>query len=218
MLPIRVSGCLGGANRGPVSVASGLRRLLASPAFWPCVEILCWLLPLPFLLGFYPIVRFPREQIDVHVYPDHVVVEAWYVYRNPFPFPVVQGYVLPLPAGPQLPTPTDVWAKRLDAEDEISLRLFRGTHRFALAFRARETVTVYAVYRQETPAHSAWYILTTTQGWHRPLDHGLYRLFPHGVWLTSSNYPLQADGPDRLVFQRTDFWPTEEWHFAWEVE
>ena len=61
-------------------------------------------------------------------------------------------------------------------------------------------------------------VITTTQGWHRPLDYGLYRLFPHGVRLISSNYPLQAEGRDRLVFQRTDFWPTEEWHFAWEVQ
>jgi hypothetical protein len=123
------------------------------------VGLLCWALPLPFLLGLYPIVRFPQEQIDIHVYPAHVVVEAWYVYRNPFPFPVVQGYVLPLPAGPRLPMPTDVWAKRVDAEDEIPLRLFRGTHRFTLAFAARATVTVYAVYCQPTPDQSAWYII-----------------------------------------------------------
>jgi len=218
MLPVRASGCFDGAKEGLAPATARLRRLLASPAFWPCVGLVCWLLPLPFLLGLYPVVGFPREEIDVHVYPDHVVVEAWYVYQNPFPFPVVQGYALPLPTGPQLPMPTDVWAKRLDSEDEIPLRLFWGTHRFTLAFTAQETVTVYAVYRQETPARSAWYILTTTQGWHRPLEYGLYRLFPHRVRITSSNYPLQPKGPDRLVFERTDFLPTEEWHFAWEVK
>ena len=218
MLSVRASGCLDGTRRGPPLSVCWLRCLVASPAFWPCVGLLGWALPLPFLLGFYPLVRFPREQIDIHVYPEHDVVEAWYVYRNPFPFPVLQGYVLPLPVGPRLPMPTDVWAKRLDAEDEIPLRLFRGTHHFTLAFAARETVTVYAVYRQQTPDRSAWYILTTTQGWHRPLDHGLYRVFPHGVRITSSTYPLQAEGSDHLAFQRTDFWPTAEWHFAWEVE
>jgi hypothetical protein len=202
-----------------MTVQVWLARLRArSYLVGPWLLLIAFLLPLPFLLGLYPIVRFPQEQIDIHVYPQHVLVEAWYTYRNPFPFPVAQGYALPLPAGPQLPAPTDVWVRRLDSEDEIPLRLFWGTHRFSLAFAARETVTVYAVYRQETPARSAWYILTTTQGWRRPLECGLYRLFPHRVRITSSNYPLQADGPDRLVFERTDFLPIAEWDFAWEVK
>ncbi len=208
----------GADRRWSTQALAWARSLVAQPAFWPAVGLLVWGPLLPFLMGFYPIVRFPREQIDIHVYPDHVVVEAWYVYTNPFPIPVAQGYALPLPVGPQHPAPIDVWAKRLDSDEEIPLRLFRGTHRFTLPFAPRETFTVYAYYRQHTPTRSAWYILTTTQGWRRPLDDGLYRFFPHGVRIATSNYPLQAQGPDCLVFHRTDFLPTEEWQFAWEVE
>ena len=28
----------------------------------------------PFLAGIYPVVRFPRERIDVYVYPDRIAV------------------------------------------------------------------------------------------------------------------------------------------------
>ncbi len=66
--------------------------------------LLCALV-LPFPAGFYPIVRFPEEQIDIDVYPDHVWVKGIYVYRNPFPFPVIQGLVTPLPVNSDHPEP-----------------------------------------------------------------------------------------------------------------
>lgn len=53
------------------------------------IGILAALVLFPFLAGFYPTVRFPREYIDVHVFPGHITVKARYVYKNPFPFPVV---------------------------------------------------------------------------------------------------------------------------------
>jgi hypothetical protein len=78
---------------------------------WPYVCSLCFAFTFPFLSGLYPIVRFDEEQIDIHVHPDHVRVEGQYLYKNPSPFPVVQGFSIPLPIDQHKPMPVMVSMK-----------------------------------------------------------------------------------------------------------
>ena len=61
-------------------------------------SLLLCALALPFLAGFYPIVRFPEEQIDIEIHPDHVWIIGTYVYKKPLPFPVIQSFTVLLPA------------------------------------------------------------------------------------------------------------------------
>ena len=170
-----------------------------------------------FLAGLYPMVRFPEEQIDIEVYPQYVRVKGTYVYKNPFPFPVVQGFNIPLPMDAEHPEPVQLTAKVLTPHEKtIPLKYMLGKHRFSLKFQAKEEITVLVAYRQQAPANNARYILVSTRAWRRPLNQGLYRIFLKNVRMSSSNYKLD-DADSFLFFQKENFMPSKDWIFSWEV-
>lgn len=197
-----------------------MRRLLKfnSTYFWPVVALLLCVLTLPFLSGYIPLVRFPRERIDIYLYPDYIRVEGYYYYRNPWPIPVVQEMAYPLPVERDQAESMIVVVKQLSPEERYLTSWFVfGSHRFTVAFPARGEVCLKTHYRQQTPKRKARYILVTTRNWHRPLTEAIYRMFPRGVKIISSSYPLELKAPGILGFEKTDFMPEEDWHFAWEV-
>ena len=169
------------------------------------------------LVGLFPFVRFTEEQIDIEVYPNHIWVEGFYTFKNPFPFPVSQSFKFPLPADKDHPEPCMLFAKQLNrSEKALPFVYILGTHRFRLKFDAHEQIKVVVKYRQQTPTKSARYILISTKAWKHPLNHGLYRVFLKDVGLTSSNYKLnQTDSV--LLFRRENFMPLVDWIFSWEV-
>jgi hypothetical protein len=172
----------------------------------------------PFLLGLVPVARFVRERIDIAVYPGEVRVVGRYVYRNPWPFPVVQGLSIPLPTDESHPVPTELTATReIPSDGPIPLRKILGRIGFELPLGPHEEAQVIVRYRQDAPAGDARYLLTTTRPWGRPLEQAVYAMTLHDVRLVRSNYPLRADGSGILGFERTDFMPPEDWQFQWEV-
>jgi hypothetical protein len=184
----------------------------------PVVGIAAMLVLLPFLAGLLPIVHFVRERIDIAVYPEEVRVEGLYVYRNPWPFPVVQGFSVPLPVDATHPMPIYLTVTRLAPDAlPIPVRNILGRDSFELRFRAYEEVRVVVRYRQLAPSRDARYLLLTTRPWRRPLEHAVYTLTPHGVDLAGSNYGLQSDTRGVLAFERTNFMPPDDWRFWWEV-
>ena len=184
----------------------------------PALECAALLLLLPCLAGFLPIVHFVRERIDIAVYPDEVRVVGRYVYRNPWPLPVVQGLSIPLPVDATHPAPTELAATRLfSAAGPIPLRSILGRTTLELRFRAHEEVQIVVQYRQDAPTGDARYLLTTTRPWRRPLEHAVYALTLHDVHLAHSNYALRPDAQGAFEFDRTDFMPPEDWKFQWEV-
>ncbi|MGD8706303.1 MAG: hypothetical protein PVI84_12385 [Syntrophobacterales bacterium] len=184
----------------------------------PCLYLLLFCLVFPFLVGLRPIARFTEEQIDIHVYQDHVRVNGYYIYENPFPFPVVQGFLLPLPVGESHPQPILISAKKLyPTEKPIPIRSVLGRYVLNLTLAAGERSKILIQYYQHAPEKNARYILTTTESWRRPLVRGLYRLLPQGVKITSSNYSLDSGEPGLLRFQRQEFMPLHDWLFSWEV-
>jgi hypothetical protein len=190
-----------------------------SSRLWNYASLLLWGLVLPLLAGFYPIVRFTQEQIDVEVHPDHVEVTGWYVYKNPFPFPVAQGFSVPLPIDSDHPPPSYVSAYEVSADAKpIRLRHLLGKYRFELYFAAGEERRLRLNYRQQAPAQSSRYILKTTRPWRAPLRRGVYRLFPRGVTVISSSYPLGSLQGDAIGFVREDFLPTDDWRLTWRID
>ena len=191
-----------------------MRRYLIGPA----LGLIALLLLLPFLAGLLPIVHFVRERIDIAVYPEEVRVEGFYVYRNPWPFPVVQAFSIPLPVDASHPMPTELTATRLVPDaGPIPLRNLLGRDAFELPFRAYEEVQVIIQYRQYAPTRDARYLLATTRPWRRPLDHAVYTLTLHDVRLARSNYALRSDTQGILGFERTGFMPREDWQFQWRA-
>jgi len=187
------------------------------PLFRFAVPLFLFGILLLFLTGLYPIVLFPEEQIDIEVYPDHVWVKGTYVYKNPFPFPVTQSLIIPFPMDSDHPEPFMLSASVIASHEKpIPLKYLLGVHRFRLNFAAKEEINVSVKYRQQSSTSTARYILISTKAWRRPLTRALYRIFPKGVRITSSNYELnQSDA--FLFFKKEDFMPSKDWIFSWEV-
>ncbi len=186
--------------------------------FWPIFSILLTILILPFLTGLYPMVRFTEEQITINVYPDHVIVKGLYVYKNPFPFPVVQGFSIPFSVDQDHPDPIHISVRTLSPEKKfIPIRYILGKHRFDLHFQSKEKVLVHVQYSQHTSVMNARYLLTTTKPWRRPLIKGTYRLFTENVKIIDSNYLLKPDKTKIFSFERKNFMPNYDWEFSWEI-
>jgi len=170
------------------------------------------------LSNWLPLARFDREQIDIQVHRDHIFVEGVYFYRNPYPFPIVQGLSIPLPEDALHPAPVQIEVQQLSpGPQSLPLRNLWGSPRFDLRLRSHETICVRVRYYQLAPTSDARYILTTTRPWLRPLESAEYSLLPVGVTLVASNYPLIALPGGTVGFRRTHFLPRRDWIFSWRT-
>jgi hypothetical protein len=177
------------------------------------------LVPASFAFLWIPAARFEREQINIHVHPDHVVVDGIYLYRNPYPFPVVQGLSIPLPSDAQHPLPAELEAEELwPQRHSFPLRDLWGRARFSLRLAAGQAVCLRVHYYQQAPSGNARYILTTTRPWLRPLEEGEYWLVPEGVTLLGSNYPMRPMPDGIAMFHKTQFMPDQDWVFSWRPQ
>jgi len=177
------------------------------------------LLGFSFLLGWSPVARFEREQITILVHRDHVIVDGIYFYRNPFPFAIVQGLSIPLPADDVHPIPVDLEVEELSPRHQVlNPRNIWGRPRFDLSIQRNETVCLHVHYYQQAPSADARYILTTTQPWLRPLETGEYRLILQEVTLLQSNYPLVNTVGGVAQFRKVQFMPREDWVFSWKAQ
>jgi hypothetical protein len=184
----------------------------------PVISLLLITAILPFASGIIPTVRFTSERIDIHVYNDEIVVDGYYFYKNPFPFPVVQGFTIPFPIDKDHPEPIAVSVERLTPlKEDVSLKHRFGTTGFEASFSAHEEAEIRVNYRQKAAGMKATYILKTTQPWGRPLENGVYTLYPHRTVIVSSNYPLELPGK-ASGFHKTGFMPDKDWQFTWRRE
>jgi hypothetical protein len=194
-------------------------RLNRSVLFsFPVISLLIIVAILPFASGAIPTVHFTSERIDVHVYPDEIVVEGYYFYKNPFPIPVVQGFTVPFPIDNDHPEPMDVRVeRRTPVKENIRLRRLFGNTGFDASFSAYEEAEIRVSYRQKAGGMNATYILKTTRPWGKPLESGVYTLYPHGTMIVSSNYPLDLPGK-APGFHKNGFMPDKDWQFTWRRE
>lgn len=148
-------------------------------------------------------------------------MKGLYVYKNPYLFPISQGFTIPLPVDSDNSKPVLLSALELGEKNrEIPLLYAFGANRFHLNFKPKETIIVQVTYRQEAPAHNARYILTTTQSWESPLLQGNYFIHPHGVQITFSNYALEDindNDKSSIGFKRIHFMPEHDWELNWEL-
>lgn len=170
-------------------------------------------------LGIVPALRFTRERIDIAVRSSSIEVTGLYVYRNPWPISMKQRLFYPFPVDGSHPAPSWVQVTQVDPRTsadlgEIPTDWRRGTPRFSVSAPAGGEVHVRVMYQQSSTIPSASYILLTTKLWKRPLEFGEYYLWPQGVRITRSSYPL--DGAAPLSFVRRDFMPDQDWRFTWQ--
>jgi hypothetical protein len=169
--------------------------------------------------GVVPAARFARERIEITVRPGRIDVDGTYAFRNPLPFPILQGLSYPIPVDAAHPEPATIDAALLGGEDapERSLGWYRlaGSPHFSVPVPAGGTARVRVRYSQDSPGVGT-YLLTTTRPWGRPLDRGEYQLKPVGVRIARSSYPL--DGADGLSFARDGFMPDRDWRFEWQAD
>ncbi|MBI3601106.1 MAG: hypothetical protein HY097_10780 [Nitrospinae bacterium] len=190
-------------------------RFLKRVPFYPLVTLIFIAAATPFAFGIIPTVNFRSERIDVQVYPEEILVEGYYFYKNPFPFPVVQGFYIPFPIDRDHPEPFDLNVERLmPGKEMFRLRHIFGKTGFEVYFHANEEAEIRVSYRQKAVTMDATYILTTTKPWGKPLEKAVYILYPHGTIIASSNYPFNLPG-DTPGFHKTGFMPDKDWQFTW---
>lgn len=193
-------------------------RFLKKVPFYPTAVLVLIAAILPFASGALPTVNFTSERIEVHVYPDEILVDGYYFYKNPFPFPVVQGFSIPFPVDKDHPEPFDVNVERLTPKKEtIRIRHIFGSTGFDAYFPTNAEVEIRVSYRQKAGGANGTYILTTIRPWGRPLENGIYMLYPHGTIIVSSNYPFNIPG-NTPGFRKTGFMPDKDWQFTWRRE
>lgn len=178
-----------------------------------------------FFSGYFTTVRFDRERIEIQVERGQIHVTGLYHYANASRLPAVLTLRNPFPTDPDHPKPEWFWLSEAteDGRDLAELPVVvRGDDvSFRLVFRPGEAKWVRLDYDQPTRVANGRYLLVTTRAWRRPIGRGDYFLrLPLGVELASSNYPLQrapeAGGRNIYHFVRTDFYPDQDWVFAWE--
>ncbi len=183
---------------------------------FPLVTIGLGTIPLSFSLGIIPLVLFPEETIDLTVHPDNLEVRALYTYKNPWPFPIVQGFGLPFPVDTQHPDPAPVELSLANTGEPVPTRRLFGYDTFELRFAPNETIPVALYYKQQTPTHNARYILKTTHAWWRPLSRGTYLLHTAGIRSINSNYPMEGHGAE-WHWERRNFMPDRDWQIEWST-
>jgi hypothetical protein len=178
-----------------------------------------------FFSGYFTTVRFDRERIEVQVNRGQIHVTGLYHYANASRLPAVLTLRNPFPTDPDHPRPDWFWLSEAteDGRDLVELPVVvRGDDvSFRLVFRPGEAKWVRLDYDQPTRVANGRYLLVTTRAWRRPIGRGDYFLrLPADVELASSNYPLkrapEAGGRNIYHFVRTDFYPDQDWVFAWE--
>lgn len=164
----------------------------------------------------WPIVGFPAEEITVTVHPSYIEVDGRYLYANPWPMPVDQGFGLPFPVDEAHPTPLPVRLSLADQKTALPIKHLLGSRYFNVSFAPQQNREVDLYYRQEAHDNTATYILKTTQSWGRPLEKGVYRLVLRDVKNVRSNFPLTQVKPDLFVFEQRNFMPSTDWTLSWE--
>jgi len=182
------------------------------------MSVLFGIAVLVFMTGLFPIMRFTAETIEITVHPEHVLIQGSYVYENPYPFPITQGFSIPLPVDKDNPEPVMITVQNINRNSaSIPIYFMMGLYRFNLNFKPKEKIIVSVQYRQQAPERNAHYILTTTQSWQRPLVYGCYKIYAKNVKMTYSSYYLKTDGLKTYYFEQYNFMPQQNWHFSWRI-
>jgi len=168
-----------------------------------------------FALGIVPLVRFPEEAIYLTAHAQSIEVRGIYIYKNPWPFPVRQGFGLPLPVDSSHPVPFPVELTLMSTNEPLPISSLCDRLGFELSFGPGETKPVELYYRQEATRQSARYILTTTRPWLQTLSRGAYRLRCEGVEPVSSTYSMKKCGLKEWGWSRANFLPDYDWEITW---
>ena len=177
-----------------------------------------------FFSGYFTTLRFDRERIEIRVASGRIQVQGLYHYTNTSRLPAVLTLRVPFPVDNEHPQPETYSLYEASADGralaEIPLIVRGDDIRFRLLFRPGEGKWVRLDYIQPTHVRNGRYLLTTTRPWRRPIGLAAYVLhLPQDFELTSSNYPLgdsHVAGHEKVYrFSRKDFFPVEDWEFAW---
>ena len=178
-----------------------------------------------FFSGYFTTVRFDRERIEIQVERGRIHVTGLYHYANASRLPAVLTLRSPFPTDPDHPQPEWFWLSEAteDGHDLAELPVtVRGDNvSFRLVFRPGEAKWVRLDYDQPARVANGRYLLVTTRAWRRPIGRGEYLLrLPRNTELVSSSYALKraprASGWNTYSFIETDFYPKQDWEFAWQ--
>jgi hypothetical protein len=169
----------------------------------------------------FPQVRFDRERIEIWTAPQQIQVSGLYHYANPSRLPAFLSLGLPFPVDGDHPRPSIFAIAEATTDGRVLAQIApivrHGNVSFRIFLKPRADKWVRVDYIQGANVPRGRYILTSTRQWHRPLERGEYILhLALGTELVADNYPLAPTGATNTYsFSETDFYPSEDWEFAW---
>jgi hypothetical protein len=168
--------------------------------------------------------RFDTEIIRIHVEPDSLRIEGHYRFVVPEPGPGFQNLYYPYPADSLLGgacTSSLEWRHGDTPWQSLDYReLQNGSGAlWPVPLPEEGWVEVRTVYRQKRLGAFGRYIVTTTQGWDRPLRQARFEIhLPPGAQPLTFSHPFTPDnatGEDYYLFEANDFFPDRDIRFTW---
>jgi hypothetical protein len=167
--------------------------------------------------------RFHSEVVKVRVVPGELTVEGTYVFTNPGDSLRAAIYY-PFPRDSLLGPPQVLAARITHSAGTPETLMTRGDARgwqWEMTMAREETCRVLVRYSQSLRARHAAYVLTSTQGWGRPLEHARLEVtLPAGARRPHFSHPFQRlECPDRecmWVLDKTRFMPRVDLLVDWE--
>jgi hypothetical protein len=165
---------------------------------------------------------FFREDITFRLDGVHLDVEGYYWFSNNSDKPIATDISYPFPncCGEKIDSirvynisAAQNTRYNLDGTSGISFHLFIGPH---------DTALFQIGYRQKLNSDSAVYILRTTQGWGKPLNHCEYKLLvPGSLVVKDFSYPpvrsYIIQGEKIYYWEMENFMPARDMIFHFEI-
>ncbi|MCL5031369.1 MAG: hypothetical protein M1480_20390 [Bacteroidetes bacterium] len=152
--------------------------------------------------------NFFKEDITFRLDSIHFNVEGYYWFANNSDKPVSSDIFYPFPNSS---------GEKIDSIRLFNISAGQKTHyklegsngiSFDLFIAPHDTVLFQIGYRQELTSDSAEYILRTTQGWGKPLEHAEYKLIVPADFKIK-NFSYQPDKSYNIENQKIYYWKME---------
>jgi len=169
--------------------------------------------------------RFDTEVIRIHVEPDSLRIEGHYRFIVPEPRPGFQTLFYPYPSDSLLGGARTVSLEWRHGDQPWRALDFRelpnaSGARWPVPLPDEGWVEVRTVYRQARLADYGRYIVTTTQGWARPLRQARFEIhLPPGAQPLTFSHPFTraiAAGENYYLFEANEFFPERDIRFTWQ--
>jgi hypothetical protein len=164
--------------------------------------------------------QFWGEKIEVTIYNHHADVWGEYHFKNNSSNTVHQTLYYPFVVNPHLPYPDSIAVTSHSQRSPIPIRKSNNGIYFPVSIAPHQPAIYKVFYSQATTASQMEYVLTTTQGWHKPLVWTEYQvkipLFLRLKYLSLTNPEIELTDKYKIYrVHKINYMPNVNLKVAW---